>query len=229
MKKLTLLFITILTIWSCGDEVQFSSPAMQGNYNTDLWRATSFSADIDFGGFLIQGSNNLEIVQLITQNDAAGTYELGGDSPNIAIVKDANGVVYSTANSPDPSISIYPTDGQIIIQNVINSTPNLIVGSFWFNAYTEDGLKSVNFNEGVLHRIPIVGGLVAIDGGNACLEANQLVISTRNVFNATDDTMPEFTDICNAYKVALITKIDICGDVDGSIQMIVDSLGDCIP
>jgi len=163
MKKLALVFVTVLLIFSCGDEVEFNSPALQGNYDGNLWRASSFSADIDFGGFLIQGSNNVEVLQLITEDDTAGTYTLGGDSPNVAIFKDANGVVYSTANSPDPSISIYPSDGQITIPDVINSTPNLIVGTFWFNAYTEDGLKSVNFNEGILHRVPIVGGLVVIN------------------------------------------------------------------
>ena len=43
--------------------------------------------------------------------------------------------------------------------------------------------------------------------------------------NATDDTYEAF---CMAYKAALESKIEHCGDEDGSIQTIVDELGDCI-
>ncbi|WP_460220727.1 DUF6252 domain-containing protein [Psychroserpens sp. MEBiC05023] len=229
MKKLALLFITILTILSCGDEVEFNSPAMQGNYNGEAWRASSYAADIDFGGFLIQGSNNIETIQLITNNDTSGTYNLGGDiSSNVAIVKDANGVVYSTANSPHPSLSLYPSEGQIIVSDIIGTTPKKISGTFWFYAYTADGLQSVNINEGVFHRVSLLGGLVAIGNGNLCLELAQLVDNTGAAFSAVDETMPEYTDLCNAYKTALINKIDTCGD-DGSAQAIVDALGDCIP
>jgi len=41
--------------------------------------------------------------------------------------------------------------------------------------------------------------------------------------------MPDYTDACNAYKTALVNKIDTCGDPDGSDQLLVDSLGTCIP
>jgi hypothetical protein len=35
------------------------------------------------------------------------------------------------------------------------------------------------------------------------------------------------TSLCNAYKTALQNQINACGDVDGSIQTIIDGLGDC--
>ncbi len=35
------------------------------------------------------------------------------------------------------------------------------------------------------------------------------------------------TDLCNAYKAALQNKIAACGDSDGSIQSIIDGLGNC--
>ncbi|WP_299339066.1 DUF6252 family protein [uncultured Psychroserpens sp.] len=229
MRKIALILLTVILVSSCGDEVEFNSPAIQGNYNGNSWVASSFAADIDFGGFLLQGSNNIETLQLVTQDDTAGVYNIGSDSPNVAIFKDANGIVYSTANEPDPSLSLYPVEGQIIIENIIDTNPKTITGTFWFYAYSEDGLQTVNFNEGVFHKVPLVGGLVAIDNGSSCLQATQQVNISQAAFNATDTSMPDYTTICNAYKTALIDKIDVCGDPDGSQQLIVDSLGTCIP
>jgi len=229
MKKIVLILITLTTVFSCGEELQFNSPTIQGNLNGNPWKAVSYAADIDFGGFLIQGTNNIETIQLITQDDTVGVYNFGGDNPNVALIKAANGVVYSTANDPDPSLSIYPVEGQIVIESIIDSTPKTMTGSFWFYAYSSDGLQTVNFNEGVFYKVPIVGGLVALGNGSSCLQATQQVNITRAVFNATDTAIPEYTDVCNAYKIALIAKIDICGDLDGSEQLIVDSLGTCVP
>jgi len=229
MKKLALIFVTFVIVFSCGDELQFNSPAIEGNYNGNPWKASSYAADIDFGGFLVQGTNNIETIQLITQDDTSGVYNLGGDNPSVAIVKDANGVVYSTANEPDPSFTLYPIEGQIIVSSIQDTNPKTMTGTFWFYAFSSDGLQTVNFNEGVFYKVPIVGGLVAIDNGSSCLQATQQVNSALAVFTATDITMPDYTDACNAYKTALVNKIDTCGDPDGSDQLLVDSLGTCIP
>ncbi|WP_040280394.1 DUF6252 family protein [Psychroserpens damuponensis] len=229
MKKIALILFALVTILSCGEELQFNSPAIQGNYNGNLWKASSYAADIDFGGFLVQGTNNIETVQLITSNDTAGVYELGGENPSIAVVRDQNGVVYSTGNDPDPGFSLYPVEGQIIVESVQDTNPKTMTGTFWFYAFTDDGMQTVNFNEGVFHNVPIVGGLVALDNSTSCLQATQQVNIALAVFNTTDTTMPEYTDACNAYKTALIDKIDVCGDPDGSQQVIIDDLGDCIP
>ena len=163
MKKFALMFLTLLTMWSCGDEIEFNTPAVQGNKDGDLWRATTFAADIDFGGFLVQGVNNSGTLQLVTTADTRGTFELGGTSGNVAIYKDFNGEVFSTENDPDPSLSLYPVEGQIIVEDIDNSVPKNITGRFWFYAYTADGLKTVNFNEGVFYKIPLVGGLIQIE------------------------------------------------------------------
>ena len=229
MKKITLILIALVTVFSCANEVQFNSPAIQGNYNGNLWRAVSYAADIDFGGFLVQGTNNIETIQLITQDDTAGVYNLGGDNPNVAIVRDANGVIFSTANDPDPSFSLYPVEGQIIVQRIYDTTPKTMTGTFWFYAFSADGMQTVNFNEGVFHKVPIVGGLVAFDNGNSCLQATQQLNIALAAFSATDTTMPDYTDACNAYKTALMNKIDTCGDPNGNQQLIIDGLGTCIP
>ncbi|OUR94642.1 hypothetical protein A9Q87_03135 [Flavobacteriales bacterium 34_180_T64] len=229
MKKFTILLLTTIILVSCGNEIEFNSPALQGNKNYELWRANYYAADIDFGGFLIEGGDNIETVQLITQNDVRGTFELGGNSSSVAIFRDANGIVYSTANAPDPSVSVYPADGQIIVDDISNADPKGVTGSFWFNAYSADGLNYVNFNEGVFYRVPLVGGLVAIDNGSSCLQASQQTAQALNAYNATDISMPEYTDLCNAYKQTLIAQIAECGDTTGALQAIIDSLGTCVP
>ena len=94
MRRFYLFTCLFALLFSCGDEIEFNTPAVQGNKDGDLWRAEFYAADIDFGGFLVEGGIGLERVQLVTQIDSRGTFELGGDSPNRALFKDAQGVVY---------------------------------------------------------------------------------------------------------------------------------------
>ena len=161
-NKFLLLFFALIVFMGCSDQVEFNSPAVQGYKNGEIWRATFQAADIDFGGFVIEGGILSERVQLITTNDARGTFNLGPNSGNIAIYVDADGTVYSTKNQPDPSISLYPSDGQIIVKDIDNDDPKGVYGTFWFNAYTADGLRVINFNNGVFYNVPLVGGLVQI-------------------------------------------------------------------
>ncbi|MBT8266264.1 MAG: hypothetical protein KJO41_00380 [Bacteroidia bacterium] len=228
MKQLWTFAIFAVFLYSCED-LQDNNPALQGIKNgNELWKATFFSSDIDYGGFLIEGRNSFETVQLVTSNDTQGTFNLGGESASVAIFKDANGVVYSTANAPDPSLSLYPTDGQIIVEDVVNSDPKTLIGTFWFHAYTADGLNYFNFSEGVFYNVPLLGGLVVIDNGSICLQATQQVAIAFLAFNAADSTSPEYPDICLAYKNALTAQINACGDSSGNLQALVDSLGDCL-
>lgn len=159
MRTFLLMAFTITLFTSCGDEIEFNSPAVQGNKDGNLWRAKFYAADIDFGGFLVEGGIGLERVQLVTRIDRRGTFELGGDSPNRALFKDAQGVVYSTANAPDESLSLYPATGVIVVEDIEQTVPKTISGTFWFYAYTADGLNTVNFSQGTFYKIPLVGGL----------------------------------------------------------------------
>lgn len=156
---LSFVFITLL-FFNCSDDIEFNAPAVQGTKDGNLWRAKFYAADIDFGGFLVEGGINLERVQLVTVNDVRGTFPLGGDAPNRALFKDSQGVVYSTANNPDPSLSIFPAVGEIVVEDISNTEPKTISGTFWFFAYTSDGLNTVNFSQGVFHKVPLIGGLV---------------------------------------------------------------------
>lgn len=165
MKKIALFLITIgtfLSLNNCAENLEFNNPAIQAFKENDAWRARYYAADIDFGGFVIEGGVNGETVQLITVTDTRGTFDLGGENPSIAIFKDSQGVVYSTANEPDPSLSVYPAEGQIVVDNITSADPKEIIGSFWFTAYSADGMQSINFNRGVFYKVPIVGGLSQI-------------------------------------------------------------------
>ncbi len=164
MKKLVLLSFIIITFFGCGDEIRFNTPAMQANREGVTWRATYFAADIDFGGFLIEGGIGDEVLQLVTPTDGSGTFNLGGNSSAYAVFKDFDGTVYSTRNNPDPSVSVYPAEGTISVQEIDNNAdPKLISGEFNFTAFSEDGLRSVNFIDGVFNRISLIGGLEVIN------------------------------------------------------------------
>lgn len=67
------------------------------------------------------------------------------------------------------------------------------------------------------------------DGGNSvdtsCEEATSATLSAAQAYsNATD---AEIVAKCIAYKAALETQIEVCGDTSGALQLIINSLGDC--
>lgn len=49
-------------------------------------------------------------------------------------------------------------------------------------------------------------------------------VAFNNLNNAPDS---QYTTFCNVYVMALENKIELCGDEDGTIQSIIDNLGDC--
>ncbi|TCK65155.1 hypothetical protein DFQ05_2369 [Winogradskyella wandonensis] len=159
MNKNILLLLLVLILGGCADEVEFNNPAMQANFEGDSWRATSFAGDIDFGGFIFEGRRGTEVLQIITENDTRGTFELTPESVSKAIFRDAEGIIYSTKNLPDPEITIYPPEGVIVVDDIDNAEPKRVTGTFRFTAFSEDGLRSVNFINGVFFKVSLLGGL----------------------------------------------------------------------
>lgn len=73
----------------------------------------------------------------------------------------------------------------------------------------------------------------AIDALGTCnLNASPCEIATSAAATAqqvlNQATEEEYADACNAYAFVLQQKINECGDEDGSIQDIIDGLGDCM-
>uniref|UniRef100_UPI00404A0AAE hypothetical protein n=1 Tax=Gelidibacter sp. TaxID=2018083 RepID=UPI00404A0AAE len=58
-----------------------------------------------------------------------------------------------------------------------------------------------------------------------CEVATSAAATAQQVLNQA--TEEEYADACNAYAFVLQQKINECGDEDGSIQDIIDGLGDC--
>ena len=227
MKKLWIAAIIMITFLGCGEDIRFNSPSLQGiKDGVTLWKADFYAADIDNGGLIIEGGNNGEILTLVCTNDNIGTYELGGVFQSEARFVDAQGITYSTLNNPDESVSLYPSEGQIVI-NSFDQTDNSVSGTYRFNAYSNNGLQSVNFIEGEFYRIPLSGGIDVEGGGVSCNEAITNVATAAEAFANTDSTQPDYSDICNAYKTALEVQIISCGDPVGAAQAIIDFLGDC--
>ncbi|WP_323789732.1 hypothetical protein [Psychroserpens sp.] len=56
-----------------------------------------------------------------------------------------------------------------------------------------------------------------------CDDATAASAQAATAYNADTSNLT----LCSAYKAALQTQIAICGDTDGSLQIIIDELGDC--
>jgi hypothetical protein len=248
MKKLAILFLTVLTLFSCGDEVEFNSPAFQGNRDNVQWKAEFTSASINEDGYLtITAGNNIETVSLTIPSVAVGTYILGDVNSMEGRFVDFNGVVYSTNNRPDESVSIYPEYGFVKLDEISNNT---FTGTFEFNAFDESGLNVINFggvtesnavngpgnnpiNGGIFFRIPLVSGAIPAVV-ITCDDTDTDVALTRSAYLTAFSPSPDYIDMgtyinaCLAYTEALSIKRDYCGDVDGLIAEEFVNLNDCL-
>ena len=232
MKNKLLLLFFVMAFNGCTDEVQFNIPAIQGIRDGELWRAETYKADIDFGGLIIEGSNGGETLTLVCTDDGRGTYNLGGNSLSEARFVDAQGVVYSSLYAPADSLSVYPSDGQIVVESFDNSvTPKTVTGTFRFNAYTSDGLHGINFIEGHFYRVSLTGGIDVPplgDAGLTCIDAHDATNAAALNFYASNLSSTDYTMYCTTYKEALMLQINLCGDTFGDLQATIDGLGDCI-
>lgn len=232
MKKLILISLVFLTIFSCGDEVKFNSPAFQGDRANQLWRAKAYSASIENNGFLtITGTNNVETINLKLPTVAEGTFVVGNVNTIEAEYIDAFGTRFSTNNRPDDSVSVYPELGEIVIDEIdfVNGT---FTGTFRFLAFDDSGLNSVGYTNGIFFRVPLVFGEFPADPVT-CNDAQDATDNARLAYEATFDSSLQFISsadygvACNAYRLALNDQRNFCGDSDGSTQALIDALGDC--
>ena len=227
MKNIFMFIVSALLMVSCGENIEFNNPAFQSKKDGNLWRAQSYGADIDNGAILVRGRFNSETVWLLPDNDNRATYVLGANNISEARYIDENGLVYSTKYTPDPSVQVYPAEGQIIIESFerVDGANRAITGTFWFNAFTADGLQRINFNQGHFYRVPLTGGL-DINVIVSCDQAVTASGSALEVYQATDTMSAEFYTVCNTYKAALMQQITSCGDETNALQDIINGL-DC--
>lgn len=252
MKKLIVLSLILLSVFSCGDEVEFNSPAFQGSLDGTSWRAKAFSASIDENGFLtLYGTNNIETLELIIPTVAVGVYVFGDVNTIEARFTAADGTIYSTNNNPRPSDDppSYPEYGEIRLNEIDNNT---FTGTFRFTAFNETATQSINFTGltgeigvdpvtgqngpiygGVFYRVPLISGTIPADP-ITCTDTEMAAETALSAYEMAQQvnedgfvSSSEFETACNVYGQALMTQRDYCGDLDGSIQQMIEDLGDC--
>ena len=233
MKKLILLFLVFLTICSCGDEVEFNTPAFQGDRENQLWRAKAFSAGISADGFLtIKGSNNSQEVILSVPAVSESTFIVGGDIEAIrAEYIDGFGTTFSTNNSPDESVSLYPELGEIVIEE-IDYTLRTFTGTYRFLGFDTSGLNSVGFTNGIFYKVPLVFGefptdVVTCEDLEITTETAQLAYQATFASDVDFINSAAFSAACTAYIEALNNQRTFCGDADNALLTIIDGLGAC--
>ncbi|RAJ18141.1 DUF6252 family protein [Olleya aquimaris] len=228
MKRISILLALLITLTSCGEELVFNTPAFIGYNGEAYWEATNYRANVDDQGYLtITGIRNLETINLKTTNSIEGSYLLG-NTVSSATFENQQGTIYSTNSIPHPSVQIYPSEGNITITE-FNLVERTVSGTFSFHAFDVTGLNSENFNRGYFYNVPILSIGVADSSGQtqACLNAIAVAATTQTNYNNVDPNGPQYTQFCMAYKTALEVKKQACGDTDGSIQAIINGLGDC--
>ena len=228
MKKISLLFLLLTTILSCGDDLEFNTPSFQSYKNEIVWNAEDFRANVDAFGFLnITGTSGEETITLSTAGSSVGVYNLGNVASK-AVFRDEFDTTYSTNSVPDPTIQLYPSEGKIVIEefNIVEKT---VSGTFYFHAFDSTGLNSVVINRGYFYNVPIISIATLNDGQQsvACQLAHATTETTLTNLNAVDPNGPQYPQFCSSYKIALQNEINLCGD-DGTLQNIVDNLGDCL-
>ncbi len=223
MKKLIVLVLVLVTFFGCGEELEFNTPSFQAKKDGNLWEAVTYRANIDNSGVLtIAGSDNFETVTLVVNSTAIGLHNVVTTTSSASLL-DVNDMNWSTNNTPDPSVQIYPADGVIDLKEV-NMEAGTVSGEFYFNAFNASGLSSINFNQGFFHNVPLGGGAITTDPGVTCNDANATVAATLINYNAADPMDANYEEVCSAYRTALETQITACGDVGGIIQATIDGL-----
>lgn len=232
MKKLILLTLVFLTLYSCGDEVEFNTPAFQGDRENALWRARAFSASISTDGALtIIGTNNSEKVTLKVPSVTESTFILGNIEAIEAEYVDGFGTIFSTNNEPDESVSVYPELGEVVIEE-IDYTNETFTGTYRFLAFDESGLNSVGFTNGLFYKVPLVFGEIpanpmTCDDTELATEAALLAYEATFAAGLDFVNSSAFEAACAAYIDALNNQRAFCGDADGDLQAIIDGLGTC--
>lgn len=220
MKKNILFLFIISLFFGCQETVEFNNPAIQANFEGQSWLAVARTAATRDGGLIIKATRGTETLLLFTTRTDVGRYRLGGENLSEARYTAPDGTVYSTLNTPDPSVQVFPSDGEIEITN-FDTVSNMASGTFRFNAFTSDGLNSVNFIDGVFFQITIRQNITEVTGGTTCMLATDALAAIEaQVLSGT----PSPT-LCANYEAALQVQLLACDD-DGTIQNTLDNL-DC--
>ena len=159
MKKFLTSLLILLTLFGCQDNIQSSSPSLQGLKNGDFaWRSSSSTVVVDATGTLtFTGTDGYGTLTLQVPSVALGTFVLGADATALVTYSEDE-FLYATTNNGVGSV-VYVSDGAIIIDE-LDTVTGTVTGTFYFNAYTADGEHVMNFSEGVIYKLPVTEGAI---------------------------------------------------------------------
>ena len=157
MKKILPTLLVIVTLFGCQDNIQSSSPVLRGLQNGDYaWRSSYSTVVVDAStGLIITGTDDNGVLTLKIPTVALGTFVFGTNATALATYS-VGTTSYSTNNNGSGSI-VYIGDGEISIDE-LDSVTGTVTGSFYFNAYTADGERVLNFSEGIIYKLPVTEG-----------------------------------------------------------------------
>ncbi len=187
MKNIVVLFLSVLVLSSCTQDIEINEPAFQAKFGDAIWRANDARVFLDgTGGITIKVYTQFEELTLATSSADPGTYVFGTTNQNnfASYYFDGQGVIadYETSIFPGP----------------VNKIANITSGGF---NYTENndaltsggsgsGLKlaiKVNNNGSVIEANVVArgigyvaGDIVTILGGNGLATVRILNVQQSN-------------------------------------------------
>ena len=161
MKKFAALFIMLLTMSACTEEITRNNPAFEGVKDGFSWRATDASATrYANGSMVLTGITQYETLVLKTTSTTATTFILGA-----GIANQASFTIQQMSQDISYQTGFNKGEGKITITNYdqVNQT---ITGTYEFKAPkigvtlpTDIEPAVVHFQKGIFHKIPVVPAL----------------------------------------------------------------------
>ncbi|MFK7782271.1 hypothetical protein [Psychroserpens sp.] len=222
MKKLSYLFslFVLLTAFTCENEPLEGDFTEENELSCEIAAQNTQDAaiafldvtDANYTQLCIEYRNALEV--------------------QIQFCGDPDGILQTQLNSLGTCVN------DIVVDDCVSATAAVGVAQAAFALATDDNYVQLCniYRDTLLDLIAFCGN----DGGtqsvlnglgncepivnpDPCEAATNAATQAGNAYNAnTADS-----DLCNAYESALQNQIVVCGDTNGSIQAIIDSLGDC--
>jgi hypothetical protein len=156
MKKISILLFVLATCLSCEENVEFSTPGIQGQLDNVTWRAIDVRGTINEAGRVsITGRVRDQLLELKIPSKNKATYALGTN---------ANRVANYTITIGDSEL-FYTTGvniggvGEVKVTQFDEET-NTITGTFRFNAVNINnnpiGGEFLNFQYGNFYKVPLL-------------------------------------------------------------------------
>lgn len=228
--KFSLLILAIVAGLTSCDTEPLDGGVTDGNPNNNNGQAAfsvtfsgsqymtnTVSAEIEAGILSLTAVSTQGMFMIQSMGATVGTYQ--NAQVTFAYMDSESGEVYSSINPISGNSSSMLTISSINMQN------KTINGTFQFVGYKmneELNVEEKVFSQGAFVNVSYAGEQP--EEPEDCEEATQAVEEAQTAYeNATEEDLLE---ACNAYRMALENKLELCGDEDGTIQALIDSL-DC--